>query len=236
MISNLATTVFCCINEMFHFQRDCQDILKTVPSLLCTATPRPPPNKVLCFGFFKRTMALFHILEDNGFQRVLRCLFSTSFLLLLFHDIAPKILFFDSLITKSCQFCGVVKRDSSPLYTEQELLKYCMYCKPLSLFLSVEGGAQGTKYPQQNSLPLLKQAGLFLIARQTISKDCHFIRVLKRTELSLSTRLPDLRAQHFQIIYILIYPADLQTCPECERGSVLFVCLFVCLFVLWLSF
>lgn len=66
MISNLATTVLCCINEMFHFQRDCQDILRTVPSLLGTAPP--PSNKVLCFGFFKRTMALFRILEDTIFS------------------------------------------------------------------------------------------------------------------------------------------------------------------------
>lgn len=46
MISNLATTVLCCINEMFHFQRDCQDILKTVPSLLGTA----PPPQIKCFA------------------------------------------------------------------------------------------------------------------------------------------------------------------------------------------
>lgn len=64
MISNLAITVFCRINEMFHFQRDCQDILKTVPSLLCISRP----NKVLCFVFSKRTMALFLVLEDTIFS------------------------------------------------------------------------------------------------------------------------------------------------------------------------
>ena len=69
MISNLATTVFCCINEMFHFQRDCQDILQTVPSLLRTPHPPPPENKVLCFVFSKRTMALFLILEDATFSK-----------------------------------------------------------------------------------------------------------------------------------------------------------------------
>lgn len=47
MISNLATTVFCCINEMFHFQRDCQDIRKTVTSLLCT-----PPPPIKCFALY----------------------------------------------------------------------------------------------------------------------------------------------------------------------------------------
>lgn len=66
MISNLATTVFCYINEMFHFQRDCQDILKTVPSLL---PPPHPQNKVLCFVFSKRTMELFLMLEDMIFSK-----------------------------------------------------------------------------------------------------------------------------------------------------------------------
>ena len=68
MISNLATTVFCYINEMFHFQRDCQDILKTVLSLLCTHLPTPQ-NKVLCFVFSKRTMELFLMLEDMIFSK-----------------------------------------------------------------------------------------------------------------------------------------------------------------------
>lgn len=59
MISNLATTVFCCINEMFHFQRDCQDILKTVASLLCNSSPPHHQIKCFAFGFFKRTMHYF---------------------------------------------------------------------------------------------------------------------------------------------------------------------------------
>lgn len=49
------------------------------------------------------------------------------------------------------------QKDSSPLDMEQELnVKYCMYANHYLFFLSVVGGGQGNKYPQQNSLPLLK--------------------------------------------------------------------------------
>lgn len=67
MISNLARTVLCCINEMFHFQRDCQDIVETV--LQC-APPPPHQNKVLCFVFSKRTSGIIFDIGRHDFQQV----------------------------------------------------------------------------------------------------------------------------------------------------------------------
>lgn len=72
MISNLATTVFCCINEMFHFQRDCQDIVETVlhcSTTCCFPTPPQHQNKVLCLVFSRRTVTLFLTLEDTIFSK-----------------------------------------------------------------------------------------------------------------------------------------------------------------------
>lgn len=47
MISNLATTVFCCLNEMFRFRRDREGFLKMAPLL-----PGIPaaPLKTKCFA------------------------------------------------------------------------------------------------------------------------------------------------------------------------------------------
>lgn len=64
MISNLATTIFCCLNEMFRFQRDREGFLKMAP-LLPWNTRSPFKNKVFCSVFSERTMALSLILEDR---------------------------------------------------------------------------------------------------------------------------------------------------------------------------
>lgn len=147
-ISNLATTVFCYINEMFHFQRDCQDILKTVPSLLCTPSPHPQ-NKVLCFVFSKRTMKLFL----THFQQVLKCLFYSSFFVswscsedsFLWFTNSPSIASFMGRSNRTGPFGNRVRIEPKIFHT----------CKLLSV-LWVELGGQVSEYLQQNSLPLLK--------------------------------------------------------------------------------
>lgn len=96
MISNLATTVFCCINEMFHFQRDCQDILKTVPSLLFIVPPRftPTPCQIKCFALdFSREQRHYFIYWKIRFLAGPKMRIFYHFLLWLFHEVAPKIVF-----------------------------------------------------------------------------------------------------------------------------------------------
>lgn len=131
MISNLATTVFCCINEMFHFQRDCQDILKIVPSLLCN-TPLPQKSALLCI--FQENNGIIFYIGRYDFQQVLKCLFSSSFFVLS----CSQDYFLVTI--KCCKFYRMVKQGRNPLNPEQELnLKYCMHANHYFFFWWGEG-------------------------------------------------------------------------------------------------
>lgn len=124
MISNLATTVFCCINEMFHFQRDCQDIVETV--LHCSTTccfPIPPQhqNKVLCLVFSRRTVTLFLTLEDTIFSKFSSIQWLGVPLCL---QVAHSSCCFVSL-TRKCQFYGMVTPDWPSACGSRIKLKTC---------------------------------------------------------------------------------------------------------------
>lgn len=145
MISNLATTVFCYINEMFHFQRDCQDILKTVPSLLCTHLPTS------CI--FQENNGIISYVGRYDFQQVLKCLFYSSFFVS-WSCSEDSLLWFTNSQVLPVLWEGQTGQGpfGNGVRIEPKILHAC---KLLSV-LGMELGGQASEYLCQNSLPLLK--------------------------------------------------------------------------------